>query len=244
MHKNLLIIFTRNPDLGKVKTRLAREIGDENALAVYYKLINHTREVTSIIDTDKAVFYDTYVDTEDEWQGKQYRKALQEGADLGERMFNALMKGKEWGYKNIGIIGTDAYGLTPEILNRAFGRLQYHDWVFGPAVDGGYYFVGCREPHREIFNLSAWSTDTVLKETLEKAHQFKLSVSLVDELNDIDTLEDLKKSPLWPAFEKILLQKPSEGTPMNASPVCYLDSEEVREEYRGEIPKKAKNKKQ
>jgi rSAM/selenodomain-associated transferase 1 len=196
MNKDLLIIFAKNPELGKVKTRLASDIGEEKALAIYYKLLNHTRKVSAPAKADKAIFYDMYIDTEDEWQKDVYKKALQEGKDLGERMYNAMMVGKSWGYKKVGIIGTDIYDLTTEIIDHAFSRLTYHDWVFGPAKDGGYYFAGCHEPVPEVFDLQAWSHDLVLKQTLEKAYDLELSVSLIEELNDIDTVEDLKGTDL------------------------------------------------
>lgn len=196
MSKDLLIIFAKNPELGKVKTRLAREIGEEKALAIYYKLLNHTREISAPANADKAIFYDQYIDTEDEWQESNYKKALQEGMNLGERMYNAMMLGKSWGYKKVTIIGADNYELTTEIIDHAFSRLTYHDWVFGPAKDGGYYLVGCREPLPEIFDLPAWSHNLVLKQTLEKAYELNVSVSLIEELNDIDTVEDLKGTDL------------------------------------------------
>lgn len=196
MNKDLLIIFAKNPELGKVKTRLASEIGEEKALAIYVKLLNHTRKVSAPAKADKAIFYDQYIDSEDEWQEDLYKKALQEGNDLGERMYNAMMLGKSWGYENVGIIGSDNYEITTEIIDHGFRRLTYHDWVFGPASDGGYYFTGCHKPVREMFSLQSWSHNQVLKETLEKAYELKLSVSLIEELNDIDTIEDLKGTDL------------------------------------------------
>ena len=96
----------------------------------------------------------------------------------------------------MGIIGTDIYDLTTEIIDHAYSRLTYHDWVFGPAQDGGYYFVGCRKPVPEIFDLDEWGHDQVLKQTLEKAYNLELSVSLIDELKDIDRAEDLKGTDL------------------------------------------------
>lgn len=196
MNKNLLIIFAKNPELGKVKTRLAKDIGDEQALAVYYKLLNNTRKTVALADADKAVFYDSYIDTEDEWQQNDYRKALQQGKDIGQRMYNALVLGKSFGYQKVGLIGADVYTLTADILNQAFKKLDYYEWVYGPAKDGGYYFVGCHNPIPEVFDLEAWSHDLVLKETLEKANALNLSVGLIEELNDIDTLDDLKETDL------------------------------------------------
>ena len=89
---NLLIVFKKNPELGNVKSRLASEIGEEKALAIYYRLLNRTRQVALPAKADKAIFYDRYVDTEDEWQADGVKKSLQQGKDLGEKMYNALVQ--------------------------------------------------------------------------------------------------------------------------------------------------------
>lgn len=196
MNKKLLIVFAKNPEIGKVKTRLAKSIGDEKALAIYYKLLNNIKQATEGVDADVAVFYHQFIDTEDEWDNQRYKKFRQEGNDIGERMYNALEKGNALGYENICLVGADIWGLTPEILNRAFGRLEFHDWVFGPAKDGGYYLVGCRSPLKEVFMLEKWSHSLVLKETLMICDKLSLSISLIDELKDIDTVEDLKGTDL------------------------------------------------
>lgn len=196
MNKNLLIVFTKNPELGKVKRRLAKDIGDEKALAIYYKLLNNTKNATEGVDADVAVFYNQFVDTEDEWSNSKHQKFKQAGSDIGERMFNAMAKGKELGYQKVCLIGADILNISSEIINRAFGRLDYHNWVFGPAKDGGYYLVGSTKPEKEVFNLERWSHTNVLKDTLLLCDKLNLSVSLVDELNDIDTIEDLKGTEL------------------------------------------------
>ncbi|MGK7389828.1 MAG: TIGR04282 family arsenosugar biosynthesis glycosyltransferase [Candidatus Cyclobacteriaceae bacterium M2_1C_046] len=196
MNDRLLIVFAKNPEMGRVKTRLAKDIGEEKALAVYFKLLNHTRNVALETDADVAIFYDQYVDTEDEWDNQLFQKYKQAGNDLGERMYNSLAKGKEKGYHKICLIGADIWGLNADIIDKAFEKLAYHDWVFGPAKDGGYYLVGCREPQKEVFDLEKWSHPLVLNETLKICNDLKLSVGLVDELNDIDTIEDLKGTDL------------------------------------------------
>lgn len=196
MNERLLIVFAKNPEQGKVKTRLAKVIGEEKALAIYYKLLNNTRNIAMEADADVAVFYHQYVDTEDDWDNQQFQKYKQEGKDLGERMYNAIVKGKEKGYQKVCLIGSDIWGLNAEIINTAFGRLAYFDWVFGPAKDGGYYLIGCREPQKEVFELEKWSHPLVLNETLKICDQLNLTVGLVDELNDIDTVEDLKGTDL------------------------------------------------
>ena len=86
----LLIIFCRNPEIGKVKTRIAATLGDAKALAIYLMLVKHTLEITSGLPLNKAVFYSDYIDREDNWDNSAYQKFLQHGNDLGEKMLNAF----------------------------------------------------------------------------------------------------------------------------------------------------------
>src|SRR5690606_25856004 len=95
----LLIIFTRNPDLGKVKTRLAKRIGPEKALEVYQILLEKTARVTTAVSTDKWVYYTPMILEKDLWDTAYFDKKVQQGKDLGERMRNAIMDGFNAGDK-------------------------------------------------------------------------------------------------------------------------------------------------
>jgi len=93
--KNLLLIFTRNPELGKCKTRLAAKVGDDAALEIYKFLLNHTAGITKNLYATKAVYYSEEIWENDIWDPTVFDKKLQEGADLGERMANAFKDGFE-----------------------------------------------------------------------------------------------------------------------------------------------------
>lgn len=88
--KNALIIFTRNPVLGRVKTRLAKSVGNETALDIYRFLLNKTKEVTKNIPGDKIIFYSEKILDKDLWDTTTYKKELQYGSDLGAKMNNAF----------------------------------------------------------------------------------------------------------------------------------------------------------
>ena len=91
MIKEALIIFVKNPVKGKVKTRLARAVGEQGALAIYHHLLNHTRSITKDLRCDKLLFYSDFIpSTRDEWEGTIYKKYLQSGIALGSRMQNAF----------------------------------------------------------------------------------------------------------------------------------------------------------
>lgn len=190
--RNALIIFTRNPELGKCKTRLARVIGDDAALDIYRLLLKHTAEVTRQVDADKYVFYTEQIVVSDIWDDSIFHKKIQRGDDLGEKMNNAFMDVFNNEYEKVMIVGSDLFDLTPQIIEDAFRQLQTHDIVIGPSEDGGYYLLGMKTLHSGIFQDKEWGSDTVLAETLECCKHLK--TAKLPELNDIDTYEDLMSS--------------------------------------------------
>lgn len=198
MSKELLIIFVKNIKLGKVKTRLAKTVGDEAAFTVYKALVEVTEDATSKIHVDKRIYFSDAV-VDEKWPTDF--KAVQKGIDLGERMSNAFQDGFNDGYENIILIGSDLPNISSEIIKRGFTKLKQHKIVFGPAEDGGYYLVGMSKLHQCIFENKAWSTSNLLEETLIELKQEKINASLIETLNDIDTFEDLQG---YPEFLKLI----------------------------------------
>lgn len=197
---NLLLIFTRNPALGKVKTRLAQSVGEENALTIYRILLQHTHDVVVKTPSKKRVGYSVKVRENDIWEPSLFEKFKQEGEDLGQRMEHAFSKAFCDGYKKVVIVGSDLYDLQPQHLEQAFDALTSHDAVIGPAKDGGYYLLGMRFLIPEVFKNKPWGGDRVLKQTVEDLTPYSLQV--LEELNDIDFAEDLKP---YPEFTKYLV---------------------------------------
>ena len=200
MHKNLIITFTRNSELGKVKSRLAKDIGEASALEVYKLLLEHTKNVLLRLDCDKAVYYSVKIRENDIWDSEIFSKHQQSGNDLGERMQNAFKNGFKKGYKNIIIVGSDLYDLNAEIINTAFKKLESHDNVIGPAVDSGYYLLGMKTLHPSVFKINNWGTQTVYKQTISKLNTN--SVYVLDTLNDIDYVEDLEPYNVFKPYLK------------------------------------------
>ena len=196
MDSNLLMIFVKNPVEGSVKTRLGASIGSTNALLIYKKLLDHTRVTASSLDCKRQVWYSTMIDRRDEWDEKQFDKRLQTGGDLGERMAGAFRHAFEDGYDRVVIIGSDCFELTLEHLQQAFKELEKNDAVIGPSADGGYYLLGLTQYHKRIFHDMEWSTSGVFDQTVSRFEELGLSYSVLETLNDIDTIEDLKKSDL------------------------------------------------
>jgi uncharacterized protein len=189
MYKNALIIFVRNPVLGKVKTRLAATIGNEKALQVYIHLLQHTKSITQNLLATKFVFYADEINTNDIWN--DYEKKLQSGNDLGKRMENAFTQLFSEGYKSVCIIGSDCYELTTEIIEEAFEKLNSIDVVIGAAKDGGYYLLGMNNSTKKLFSNVEWSTAKVFSQTMQLINEQKLSRFTLPLLNDVDEEKDI-----------------------------------------------------
>ena len=192
MTKQALLIFTKNPEAGKVKTRLAATMGNDAALAIYHQLLLHTVSVTEYLLVEKFVFYSNFIEQEDVWNSKRYHKEVQQGADLGERMKNAFTSAFRKGYDKIVIIGTDCPDLNAGIIMNAFVYLQSHDVVIGPAEDGGYYLLGMKQLYSDLFENLQWSTIAVFNDTLKICDELELTYQLLPVLNDIDEEKDLQ----------------------------------------------------
>lgn len=190
---NSAIIFIKNPQKGKVKTRLAADIGDNAAMEVYLELTRLTREAMMQVDCDRHVYYSTFVDDDDAWPLTHFHKHIQRGEDLGERMSHAFGKCFDHGASRVVIIGSDCAELTAAHVQRAFDALDAHDFVIGPANDGGYYLLGMKEYHPEVFEEITWSTHSVFADTLKNIQDLAMSVEVLEQLIDVDYLSDLEE---------------------------------------------------
>lgn len=198
--KSLLLIFTRNPELGKCKTRLAAKVGDQAALDIYKFLLKHTVSFTKDLKVDVQVYYSHEIWKNDIWDDQIYQKRLQQGNDLGARMKRAFQEGFKSGYEKIIIIGSDMYDLSQQDLDVAFSQLNNHDFVLGPAEDGGYYLLGMNFLKEELFSNKDWGTSTVLDNTLADIKDCDLTILPIK--NDVDHYEDIKDIEAFQPFLK------------------------------------------
>lgn len=192
MNKHL-IVFVKNPVLGTVKTRLAKTIGDQSALEIYLDLMRKCRDESLAAEAKRHLFYSKQIIKGDLWPEEGFEKKLQVEGDLGEKI-NAAFSNVFQERGKVLIIGSDCYDLTAAIIEDAYRALDTSDVVIGPANDGGYYLLGTSKFCPVLFEGINWSTETVLKETIEQAEKENLSVALLPELIDIDTIEDLEQS--------------------------------------------------
>lgn len=190
----LLIIFTRNPVQGRVKTRLAAVTGDETALKVYRALREHTASAAKASHAQRAVFYSDYLPDKDCFLDGETLAFLQTGKNLGERMLHAFETAFSLPFRHAVLIGTDCPDLHAGLIDQAFSVLERSDAVIGPAKDGGFYLIGLKRSYPDVFLNRTWSHSSVLKETIRRLGESRATFELLPELQDIDTFEDLQQS--------------------------------------------------
>lgn len=187
-----LIIFVRNPEKGKVKTRLAKTLGEDQALAIYKALLAKTRAVAEGVDALRLLFYSVQVRDNDGWPDSKFEKRQQQGNDLGERMAHAFEVALQRAESAI-IVGSDIAQIDTSIIEQGFAALSRHDYAIGPALDGGYYLLGMKRHSPELFRDMEWSTDQVAKITQERILEGGGTIGYAPTLSDIDYAEDWDK---------------------------------------------------
>ncbi len=190
MNKNALAIFIKNPILGSAKTRIAKDSSDRNALDIYQQLLSITKNITQNVDCKKYLFYNQFIDLNDDWSENHFHKKLQRGEDLGEKMFQAIKLLSTEGNSKILLIGSDCPYISPNLINKAFRILEERDFVLGPTYDGGYYLIGMKKPFKSVFSEIEWSQETVFQRTIQRINSIGKTFELLTTLQDIDHLED------------------------------------------------------
>ena len=191
----MLMIFTRYPTPGKVKTRLIPAVGAAGAAMLHRQMTEATlskaRELSEQISVTIAVHFDgSDRDRMVDWLGSDLSYQAQGEGDLGVRMERSISMACQ-SAERVVLIGTDCPMLTVEILAQAFELLLEHDLVLGAALDGGYYLIGMRQPQPELFVGVEWGTDRVLSQTIDIANRLNLAIGSLPKLADIDRPADL-----------------------------------------------------
>lgn len=195
--EDVVIIFTKFPEAGQVKTRLIPALGAQGAAdcqrRMSEQIIRRVRELQRYKTIDIQIHYQGgKAEMMTAWLGDDLDYYPQSTGDIGRRMAAAFQQAFAAGSRRIILAGSDCPALTAAILHTALNKLKRLDLVLGPAMDGGYYLIGLNRPCPALFTNIDWSTDKVLAATLKKAGEQGLSVSQVDTLYDIDRPEDLR----------------------------------------------------
>ncbi len=200
--KEALLIFIKNPELGKAKTRLAATLGDKKALEIYHYLLAHTRQVSLDLPVKRKLYYSSFIDKNDLWSNSAYDKYLQDQSpDLGQKMYSAFLENYNEGIPRALIIGSDCLDLTPEILTEAYNLLSKKEAVIGPAKDGGYYSIGFNFERmgkesihalQKLFLNKSWSHEKVFSEAISAFQELEIDYFEMPTLSDVDLEEDIK----------------------------------------------------
>lgn len=197
-----LLVFVRTPNPGKVKTRLARSLGDEKAAEFYRLCADATiSEICQLPgEIERYVFFAEPIDRYEmkRLAGLGFKVEVQEGDSLGQRLGNAFSRVFENGARKVVIVASDVPDLSARIMTEAVTSLNSTDVVIGPCYDGGYYLIGMKELHRELFDGISWGTEHVFKQTLDAAGEKGLTVLQLPVLVDVDTEADLRR---WSRLE-------------------------------------------
>lgn len=191
-----LIVFTRYPEPGQVKTRLIPALGAEGAARLQEELTRHILKIAQRFaathDIGLTVFFTgSSASRMQQMFGAGFTYQAQAAGDLGRRMFAAGADCLQWGSDRVVLIGSDCPEITAAILAQAFVALADHDLVLGPATDGGYYLIGVKALQPELFQGISWGTARVLRQTRQRAEELGLQVVLLAPLTDIDRPADL-----------------------------------------------------
>lgn len=195
-HKLLLVVVAKAPEPGEVKTRLLTHFTPEETVDLYRCFLqDRIEEVRSLDGIDLAVAFtpDNARETFVRISGNGFKLFAQKGANLGQRLNNIFLEKLDRDYEAVSIIDSDTPDLPRTIVEQSFQILMSDkaDAVFGPCDDGGYYLVGMRQPHPELFREIPWSTEAVLPITLQRADRLGIRTKLLPGWNDLDTFEDL-----------------------------------------------------
>ncbi|MDD9302011.1 MAG: TIGR04282 family arsenosugar biosynthesis glycosyltransferase [Desulfobacter sp.] len=206
-NKEILLIFVRAPERGRVKTRLAKAVGDEKALALYKQFSKASLDAahawaeqgsTASGQALRQVWICFYpqekLDLVTEWLGRDHIFWAQSGAGLGERMAGAMAAAFDQNAVRVALLGTDIPQIRQAHLGRAFECLGSKDVVLGPSLDGGYWLIGARWDRfsPRLFEDIEWGGDSVFSATIDRCRENHLTCARLDLLRDVDTLADLE----------------------------------------------------
>jgi uncharacterized protein len=218
--RRALLIVGKAPEPGRAKTRLLPALSEVEAAQLAHAFLQDTcatalglgwEQVSLVHPAGSETLLSTLGVT----------LVRQRGQGLGDALAGAFEE--HAGVEQIVLIGSDTPDLPSEVLEQASRELAGHDVVIGPAADGGYYLLGMRRPHAELFEGIAWSTDQVFAQTLARAEGLGLRVAVLPTWDDVDTPDDLLR------LQRQLRTLPSSVAPHTRQALSRLGSRRLAE---------------
>jgi len=194
--RSVIIVFAREPKIGKVKTRLQSTLPPEAVLDLYKAFLKDIFQMVLDVQCSHRVIYysgnGAFIPFIRHYQYK-FELKRQTGKDLGARMYKAFEEFQNRQYGKMIMIGTDCLTMTVGDISSAFDLLEKYDCLLGPAYDGGYYLIGLKHAEKQFFENINWSTTSVFRQTIQKMRRVKKKVFLLPEKEDIDTIQSLRR---------------------------------------------------
>ncbi len=206
MNKQLLIILTRYPEIGKTKTRMIPILGEKGAMELHRQMTEYTVNKFKELSQENIEIQIYFTGGNNilmqQWLGSSLTYKYQAEGDLGNKMKSAFIDAFNEEKKQVILIGTDCPEITIDLLQQSFNLLTFNqDLILGKAQDGGYYLIGLNRIIEPIFNQITWGSNQVLNQTLDIAKKLKLNYHLLPELPDIDRPEDLS---IWEKVSRLV----------------------------------------
>ena len=230
--RDLLMVFVKFPEPGRVKTRLAKSVGNEEAARIYRALV--ARVFGQVIAPQNGgenqcwAIWIVFDPPERHVQIREWLNPLlgsgvdvdayvpQVDGDLGARLSAAFSQGFAAGFDRVAAIGTDCVGFGAAEISECWRHLDENDVVFGPAADGGYYLIAMKREHPELFAGIPWSTAQTLAASRAAAAETGLAVAELAMFSDVDEIEQweaLCESGAGHQFEHGCASEPSRLPP-------------------------------
>jgi rSAM/selenodomain-associated transferase 1 len=200
-----LIIVAKEPVPGQTKTRLCPPFSLESAAEFYRCLLLDSLALMAQLESaDHTIAYapSHARDYFARLAPNGFSLIAQVGTNLGERLANALGRHFDLGYQRVVIMNSDGPTLPLAHLEEAFSGLDRADVTLGPGHDGGYYLIGMKQLHPELFEGVDWSTERVISQTLATCRRLGLTVHQLPEWYDVDRADDLER------LRRDLVEKP------------------------------------
>ena len=191
-----LIVVAKKPEPGFTKTRLCPPLTSVEAAEFYRCLMLDTLDLAAKLDIAHHTLACTPPGSLPYFKNlvpDGFRLVEQQGANLGERLTNALSQHFELGYRRVVIMNSDGPTLPLSYLQEAFSGLGHADITLGMGHDGGYYLIGMKQLQPELFKGIAWSTEEVISQTIDMCARLRLTVHQLPEWYDVDVAADLDR---------------------------------------------------
>jgi len=201
-----VLLFSRLPALGRVKTRLLPRFSEEESLALHRALLSDSLDlIRRVAETTGASTWlylseEGPLDSEISSHLDTCPVLTQRGADLGERLLHAFQERFEAGAEKVVVIGSDSPHIPSAVIARAIDELASHEVALGPARDGGYYLLGLARLHASLLAGMPWGSSHVYRETVRRARREGLSLASLPAFSDVDVPESV--AALWDDLSK------------------------------------------